>query len=111
MHGEITRYKVFFHQGEDLTIKTRVKKGTAWLDETGLQVEGSETISLPGPDIIRADLFRLHGLGRVIKVDHRKGRLYLSVIRLMIGQFAFIHFFKTGSLHEKIRALAPAKQS
>lgn len=105
------RYKVFFHQGEELGIKTRVNKGIAWLDETGLRIEGPETVSLSAGDITHVELFRLHGPGRVVKVDHRMGRLYLSVVRLMIGQFAFINFFKTGSLHQELNALAASKQN
>ena len=49
-------------------------------------------------------MFRLHGLGRVIEIDHRQGRLFLSVVRLMIGQFAFIDFFKTGALFKQLSA-------
>ncbi len=31
------------------------------------------------------------GLGRVIRIEHRRGRVFLSVVRLMLGQFAFIN--------------------
>ena len=109
--SETMKYKVFFHQGEDLGIKTHVNKGTAWVDGTGLHVEGPETITLLAKDITGVELFRLHGLGRVVKIDHRMGRLYLSVVRLMIGQFAFINFFKTGYLHQELSVLASSKQN
>jgi hypothetical protein len=96
------RYKVFFHSGDELTIKTKVLKGYARLDDSGLHVEGSGGFDIPLGDLREAELFRLHGLGRVIRIEHRHGRLFLAVTRLMIGQFAFINFFKTGALHKKL---------
>ena len=99
-------YKVFFHCGNELSVKTRVAKGSAWLDDAGLHVEGQNRLTIPLGDILDAELFRLHGLGRVIRVDYRGGRLFLSVVRLMIGQLAFINFLRTGALHKQIAAVA-----
>lgn len=93
---------MFFHRGEDLTLKTRVTKGYAWLDDSNLHIEGDGGFTIPADDILQAELFRLHGLGRVIRVEHRNGRLFLAVTRLMIGQFAFINFLKTGVLQRKL---------
>ncbi len=97
-------YKVFYHAGEELGIKTRVHKGHAYFDESGLHVRGPESIDLSFGDIHEVTLFRLHGLGRVVKIDHASGRLFVSVVRLMIGQFAFINFFKTGEVYERLRS-------
>jgi hypothetical protein len=92
-------YKVFFYHGdrtEDLTLKTKAKKGRAWVDGQGLRiVSDSEIFLLPAHDIITVDMLRLHGLGRVVRIDHPRGRLFVSVVRLMIGQFAFIDWFTT----------------
>lgn len=99
-------HKVFFHRGDQLLLKTKVSKGRAWLDDVGLHVEGPNEFTIPATDILGAELFRLHGLGRVIRIDYRGGRLFLSVIRLMIGQFAFINFFRTGKLQKQLASLA-----
>ena len=96
------KYKVFFHQGDELTLKTKVARGEAWLDGSGLHVSGPSELLVRSEDLLAAELFRLHGLGRVIRVEHRGGRLFLSVVRLLIGQFAFINFFKTGALHKEL---------
>jgi hypothetical protein len=48
-----------------------------------LKVKGGFTI--PSGDIQEAELFRLHGLGCVMRVDYRGGRVFLSVVRLMVG--------------------------
>ncbi|MGA9670687.1 MAG: hypothetical protein WBQ94_15865 [Terracidiphilus sp.] len=95
---------MFFHNGNELTLRTTVLKGHAWLDEIGLHVEGPESFQIGRSEFQQVKLFRLHGLGRVIQLEHLHGRLFLSVTRLMIGQFAFINFFKTGRLHEELLA-------
>ena len=103
------KYKVFFHQGDELTLKTKVSRGEAWIDESGLHVEGASEVVIPRSNLLSVELFRLHGLGRVIRVEHRQGRLFLSVVRWMIGQFAFINFLKTGTLHKELTAITSAK--
>jgi len=99
------KYKVFFHRGEELSLKTKVAPGEAWLDGVGLHVKGPEEFTIPRSQLRGAEMFRLHGLGRVIRVEHTQGRLFLSVVRLMIGQFALINFFKTGALYEQLAAV------
>jgi hypothetical protein len=102
----MTKYKVFFHCGDELTIRTRVVRGNAWVDGEGLHVtSNAEAFLVPRHDITSVEMFRLHGLGRVVRVDHRNGRLFVSVIRLMIGQFAFINFLKTGALRKHVAEL------
>ena len=98
-------YKVFYHSGEELGLKTRVEKGKATLDESALHLEGPGAFSIPLSEIRGVRLFRLHGLGRVIQIDHAGGRLFLSVVRFMIGQFATINFFKTGDLNDRLVAV------
>jgi len=100
------KYKVFFHRGDDLSLKTKVTKGQAWLDDSGLHIEGQDGFTIPSGDILEAELFRLHGLGRVIRIEYRGGRVFLSVVRLMIGQFAFINFFQTGTLHKHLASVS-----
>lgn len=97
-------YKVFFHSGEELGLKTRVEKGKATLDESALHLEGLNGFSLPLSEIRAVELFRLHGTMRVLKIDHSRGRLYLAVTRFMIGQFASVNFFKTGELYNRLVA-------
>jgi hypothetical protein len=96
------KYKVFFHQGDELSLKTKVARGEAWLDEIGLHVSGPSELLVRSEDLLAAELFRLHGLGRVIRVEDRGGRLFLAVVRFMIGQFAIINFFRTGKLHKEL---------
>ncbi len=99
-------YKVFFHAGGDLGLKTRVERGKATLDDSTLSIDGPNGVSIPLSRIHAVKLLRLHGLGRVIQIDHSNGRLFISVVRFMIGQFASINFFKTGDLNDRLLARA-----
>ena len=100
-------YRVFYHRGQEIGLKTHVLKGTAWIDSSGLHIKGPDGTSfVPTADIKEVELFRLHGSMRVIRVDYREGRLFLSAIRVMIGQFALVNFFKTGALHKTLTGLA-----
>jgi hypothetical protein len=104
--GDLVKYKVFFHQGDELSLKTRVSRGEAWIDESGLHVKGINEIVIPRSNLLDAKLFRMHGLARVIRLDHKQGRMFLSVVRFMVGQFASVNFFKTGTLHTELKAIA-----
>jgi len=79
------------------------------LDGAGLHIEGPGGFTITNDDMVEAELFRLHGLGRVIRLDYRGGRVFLAVFRLMVGQFALINFFKTGALHKKLDTVAKAQ--
>jgi hypothetical protein len=105
------KYKIFFHQGDELSLKTKVSRGDAWIDEAGLHVKDTNEIVIPRSNLLSAELFRLHGLARVIRLDHKEGRMFLSVIRFMVGQFASVNFFKTGTLHKELNAIAKSNSS
>lgn len=103
-------FKVFFHNGPELGLKTHVLRGTATTDASGLRVDGRDgQVFIPAANIREVELFRLYGLGRVVRVDRQDGRVYLSAVRFMIGQFASINFFKTGELHKDLLDLAKAR--
>lgn len=104
-----TKYRVFFHQGESLTVKTRVEKAKAWVDDAGLHIErrNGYPILIPGSDIVSAEIFRLHGTCTVIRVEHKSGRLFLSVIRFLIGgQLMLVNYYGTIELQKKLASLA-----
>jgi hypothetical protein len=107
------RYKVFFHLGEELGLKTKVQKGRAWLDDDGLHIDGpaGPLPLIPRSSLLSAEIFRLHGLCSVIRVEHQGGRLFLSVIRFLIGgQFVLVNYFKAVELHQSLAAIASGNQ-
>ncbi len=104
------RYRVLFYQGDALGLKTHVYKGEAWIDEAGLHIDGPDgaKVTVPGVDVQKVEMLRLYGLGRVIRIDHRGGRLFLAVVHFMIGQFALVNFCCTGRLQRTLSDLLPS---
>lgn len=100
------KYKVFFHRGDELSLKTKLLKGKAWLDDAGLHIDGHDGFTVPTDDLLEAELFRVQGLGRTIRIEYKSGRLFFSVVRLMIGQFTLINFSETGFLQKRLASLA-----
>lgn len=100
-------YKVFFHDGPEIGLKTHVSRGTASIDTSGLTVHGPAGDSfIPSTSLKEVELFRLHGMARVVRVDHEGGRLFLAVVRFMIGRFASVNFFETGQLYKELESMA-----
>jgi hypothetical protein len=91
------KYKITFHVGSDLNLKTRGLKGEAWIDQAGLNIQGPlGEVLVKRQDIQKTELFRLHGIGRVIRVENRTGTVCLSVA----------NFLRTGKLHKELTGLA-----
>jgi hypothetical protein len=102
----IVSYPIFFHHGAELGVQTKVQKGRLHLDDHSFVFRSSGDVTQVSINTIRSvSMFRLHGLSRVIRVDHDAGSTFLAVTRLMIGQFAFVNFFKTGALFKKMQAM------
>lgn len=95
-------YPVFYHIGQDLTIKIKAEKGRLVFDEGFLQLTGKDGRSIEVSGITSVELFRLHGMGRVIKLDSGTERIFFAVTRLMIGQFAIVNFFATGEVFNRL---------
>jgi len=91
------KYRIVFHVGSDLNLKTRGFQGQAWIDQSGLNIEGPMgEIHVKRQDIQKTELCRLHGIGRVIRIENRAGTVCLS------GS----NFFRTGKLHKALASIA-----
>lgn len=92
------RYKIIFHVGSDLNLKTRGFQGEAWIDQTGLNIQGPMgEVVVKRQDIRNTEVCRLHGLGRVIRIENGS----LGTVCLSVG-----NFLGTGKLHRELRSLA-----
>ncbi len=99
-------YKVIYHCGDEISIKTKTKSGRLDLTDKLLTISGKETLSISTEQIKRVELFRLHGLGRMLKIIHNEGVLFVTVVRFFLfDYFAVTNFFKTGKLHQELTAL------
>ena len=63
------RYKIIYHVGNELTIKTKVSSGILTLRDGIAGISGSSELRRSrSPDVTTVEMFRLHGLGRMIKI-------------------------------------------
>jgi hypothetical protein len=97
-------YKVLYHQGETIGLKDKATVGRLSLEGGRLLIRGEPEVSVPLATIRSVELFRLHGTGRMLKVAHEGGTLFVSVIRFsLFGLFAL----KTKGTHLIILGDAP----
>jgi len=75
-------YRIVYHVGKEIGIKTRVLSGTAELDGKSLVVKGDPGIVVPFKDIASIIMFRPYGTCRMLKIVHSGGTLFLTVVRL-----------------------------
>ena len=99
------RYRVMYYVGDTLTLRTKALEGRASLTQDALTITGPTPVELPLRELHGAELFRLHGLGRCIRISHAKGTVFVSVVRFILfgGYFASINFFRTGELSRELR--------
>lgn len=98
--------RVVFHDDGQIGLKTRVKSGRATVGEDALSIDGAQSILIPYDAMSEVKLFRLHGLGRMIRIVHKDGELVLTPIRLnILGYFVIVDFFGAGRL---VKALSAA---
>lgn len=99
-------YRVFFHRGKDLSIKTRVEKGTAEIYGSSLTVRSAAgDFTVPLDREAKASMILLYGLARVVVLDRNGKRTYMGVIRLMVGQFVIGNRLGTGRLFKDLSNL------
>jgi hypothetical protein len=98
-------YKVLYHQGEEIGLKSKARVGRLSLEGGRLLIRGEPEVSIPLEALYSVELFRLHGTGRMLKILHGGGTLFVSVIRFsLFGVFAVINFFATGRLRKELEA-------
>lgn len=103
-----TTFRIFFHFGDELALKTKAKKGNADIQPGFIRIhDGAFEETIPASAITEIRMFRFHGAARVIQVDYHGKRIFFAVIRWMAGQFAIINFLATGDAHRRLQEVAP----
>lgn len=93
------RYKVIFHDGPEVGIKIKGSSGWLSIDGDQLKIAGTREVTLALGSVLTVELFRLYGLGRMIRITHTHGTLFVTVVRFCIaGRLATVDFFKTKRL-------------
>lgn len=104
-------YKIIFHEGASIDIKTKGDSGLALLSEDALIVESSRQIAIRFSEMKSVEMFRHYGMARMIKIVHLNNTLFLTVVRFnFYGYFASVNFLKTGELYNLLKTNA-AKSS
>ena len=99
------KYKIIYHIGDEINIKTKAESGVLSLQSQSVHISGTSPIEIPYSSLVSVELFRLHGLGRMIKVICTNRTIFLTVVRLNIaGYFIIINFFKAGELYKNMKA-------
>lgn len=106
------RYKIIYCWGDDIGLRTKVSSGHAWVADgiLCLQEKGKQEPS-PMASLQSAELFRPHGMGRMIRAQFAdRPLLNIAVVRFsLFGQFALINFFGTGKLCEELCAMGAGR--
>ena len=99
-------YKVLYHVGESVSLKTKGATGRLSIEDDRLLIRGPPEISIPFESLRSVELLRMHGTGRMLKIEHATGRLFVSVIRFnLFGLFAVVNFFGTGRLEKELQVV------
>jgi hypothetical protein len=67
-------------------------------------ISGSSPLTIPFSDVTSVEMFRLHGLGRMLKLVCKERTVFLTVVRVnLCGYFVIINFFRAGELYESLK--------
>ena len=103
-------FKVIYHVGDTIDIKTRIQSGTLSFTESEVSIRGRgrESLLVPYTSLREVELFRYHGLGRIVRVAHSSGTFFVSVARLNLwGYFVIIDFLGAGMLADALQSRLP----
>jgi hypothetical protein len=98
-------YKIIYHVGDEINIKTRARSGALIWQETSLAITFSPPLEVPFSTVVSSTLFQLHGLGTMVKLVCNDRTIFLSVVRVnILGYFVIVNRRQTRELFEKIQA-------
>ena len=94
--------KIIYHIGDSITAQTIVKKGYIYVDEPNQRIEFEGGV-YNLDNIKNIELYKMNGLGTMIKLINKEDTIYFSVPRIFIDKgtgFAIINYFATKKLHK-----------
>ena len=96
---------IIYHIGDKIDSQTVVKKGKIYTDGQKKRIESGDSV-YDLDNIKNVDLYKMNGLGTMIKMINGKDTIYLSVPRIFIDKgtgFVIINYFATKKLYRAIR--------
>ena len=68
-----------------------------------LKLAGIDTLLIPLTEIRDPRMYRMHGLGRMIRFEWKEKTVFITVVRInFFGYFAIIDFFRTGQVFKAL---------
>jgi hypothetical protein len=99
-------YRVIYHNGPELQLKTKVLSGRATVNREGLSIDGETEIEIPTTEVTKVELYRLHGSMSIIRVEHAGGTLHVAPVRInLFGYFVVVNFFAARRLCDELNSL------
>lgn len=96
-------YKVLFFEGETVELSTKGRTGILSLKSDCLFIRTQPEVCITYDMLRSVELLRMHKMGRMLKVTHRDGAIFLTVIRFQLfGVFAVVNYFATGRLKQEL---------
>lgn len=74
-------YSIYYHVGDEMDLKSEVHAGEFHLDEEGFRIESENGPAFEASykEVVGSpQYFRLHFLCRMLEIDSRKGRVFLT---------------------------------
>ncbi len=97
-------FKIVYFEGERIDLSTKFLSGTGRLEGQYLIIDGPSPHRFLRSEIKDMELFRQHGLGRMLRFSTPNGRFFMTVVRLnLFGYFVIINFWATGKLFKTLR--------
>lgn len=97
-------YKIIYHEGSNVDLGTKACSGRLSIESNHLRIRGEVELSFPLDSLVSVELIRLHHTGRMIKIVHTHGLLFVSVVWFnLFGVFAMVNFFATGRLLRELQ--------
>lgn len=98
------KFKVLFHEGAEVSLATRGRTGWLTLAPEAVRIDSDPPVVIPNEALRSVELFRMHNTGRMLKITHSGGTLFLTVVRFsLFGPFAIVNFLATGELAERLQ--------
>ena len=94
--------KIIYHIGDSINAQTIVKKGYIYVDEPNQRIEFEGGV-YNLDNIKNIELYKMNGLGTMIKLINKEDIIYFSVPRIFIDKgtgFAIINYFATKKLYK-----------
>ena len=94
--------KIIYHIGDSINAQTIVKKGYIYVDVPNQRIEFEGGV-YNLDNIKNIELYKMNGLGTMIKLINKEDTIYFSVPRIFIDKgtgFAIINHFATKKLYK-----------